>query len=72
MYSDTREEAMAMLYLRKSQTSKGLHSRWEDDADPTTTTTMYVRIQLITMQGIGGSRDNGFLKGLSFDGYWRR
>lgn len=75
MYSDTREEGVAMLYLRTLQTQKGLHSRWEDDADSTTTNTMCVRVQLITMQAIGRLRGNErvtmSLKGLSFDGYWR-
>lgn len=65
MYSDTREEGMAMLYLRKSQTSKGLHARWEDKADPTTTNAMYIRIQRITMQGIGRSRGNGRVKNVA-------
>lgn len=40
MYSDSREEGMAMLYLRKLQTPDGK----TDDADSTTTNTMYVRI----------------------------
>lgn len=61
MYSDTREEGMATLYLRKSQTSKGLHARWEGNADPTTNA-MYIRIQHIAMQGIGRSRGNGRVK----------